>query len=37
MMIGSTNILENITRFNFDEKTLYHLKQENREIDLTVL
>ena len=35
-VIGSTNILENITRFNFDEKNFISFKtRENREIDLT--
>tara|TARA_B100000963_G_scaffold278352_1_gene246737 strand:+ start:4930 stop:7359 length:2430 start_codon:yes stop_codon:yes gene_type:complete len=35
-VIGSTNILENITTFNFDEKNFISFKtRENREIDLT--
>ena len=35
-VVGSTNILENITRFNFDEKNFISFKtRENREIDLT--
>ena len=34
--IGSTNILENITTFNFDERNFISFKtRENREIDLT--
>ena len=32
---GSTNILENVTTFNFDERILLNLEQENKEIDLT--
>ena len=35
-VIGSTNVLENITTFNFDEKNFISFKtRENREIDLT--
>ncbi len=34
--IGSTNILENITTFNFDNKNYFTFRtRENREIDLT--
>ena len=35
-VIGSTNVLENITTFNFDKKNFISFKtRENREIDLT--
>ena len=35
-MIGSTNLLENVTTFNFDNKNFITFKtRENREIDLT--
>ena len=34
-VIGSSNIIENKTTFNFDGKILSLLKLENREVDLT--
>ena len=35
-VIGSTNLLENVTTFNFDNKNFITFKtRENREIDLT--
>ena len=35
-LIGSTNILENVTTFNFDEKNFITFRtRNNREIDLT--
>ena len=34
--IGSTNIFENVTTFNFDEKNFITFRtRENKEIDLT--
>ena len=35
-VIGSTNIFENVTTFNFDEKNFIKFRtRENKEIDLT--